>query len=106
MRAGMKMLAQGGPARVAVRNTALVLVAATPGASATDPTGLLHTLGWMLVVVSYALDVIQLARAGACQARAKREQGTTLPPTTVAPLTLGRVTPATPVDTDGAPHER
>lgn len=106
MRAGMKMLAQGGPARVAVRNTALVLVAATPGASATDPTGLLHTLEWMLVVVSYALDVIQLARAGACQARAKREQGTTLPPTTVAPLTLGRVTPATPVDTDGAPHER
>lgn len=67
LRAGMAVLETGWPARVAVRNAALGLVATT-GASGTD----LSTWWWALVLVTFAADVVLLAVAGARQVRARR----------------------------------
>jgi nitrite reductase (NO-forming) len=67
LRAGMAVLETGWPARVAVRNTAIGLLAVT-GTTGTD----LSTWWWALVLLTFAGDVVLLAVAGTRQVRVLR----------------------------------
>ena len=67
LRAGMAVLETGWPARVAVRNTAIGLLAVT-GTTGTD----LSTWWWALVLLTFAADVVLFAVAGARQVRVRR----------------------------------
>ncbi len=72
VRRGMTVLETAGPLRAALRNTALILLAVTPGAE-----GGLRTAWWALVLVTFVLDVVLLSVAGVRQARARRTAGPT-----------------------------
>ena len=67
VRRGIAVLETAGPLRVALRNTALLLLAAT-----VPSDGSLAPLWWALVLACFAADVAAFAVAGARQARARR----------------------------------
>lgn len=71
LRTGMTVLETAWPARVAIRNTAIGLLAVT-GTAGKD----LRTWWWALVLLTFAIDVVLLAVAGARQVRARRSTPT------------------------------
>ncbi|HQY33205.1 MAG TPA: hypothetical protein PLE12_09935 [Propionicimonas sp.] len=81
LRVGMTVLATAWPLRVALRTTALALLAAGTAAGAGS-----RAVWWCLVLVAYGVDVTLFAVAGVRQARARRAPGAAPPPPT--PLTL------------------
>ncbi|WP_337062114.1 multicopper oxidase domain-containing protein [Kineococcus sp. G2] len=74
VRRGVAVLESAGPLRWAARNTALLLLAVASGAGGA-PRAL-----WWLVLACFAADVVLFARAGARQARARREAAAAGPP--------------------------
>lgn len=73
-RAGMAVLETAGTIRVAVRNTALLLLAVATVA----PDGL-RTPWWVLVLTCYVVDVVLFASAGVRQTRVRRAEPNGLP---------------------------
>lgn len=67
VRVGMAVLETAWPLRVALRNAALALLAAT-----TPAGGALSTAWWALVLLSFAVDVVLFAIAGVRQAKVRR----------------------------------
>lgn len=67
LRSGMVVLETAWPARVALRNSALAVIAAT-GAL----TSQVHPWLWSVVLVAFGIDVVLFAVAGARQARSRR----------------------------------
>ena len=81
VRIGMAVLATAWPLRVALRTTALALLAAGTAAGAGP-----RAVWWGLILVAYGIDVTLFAIAGVRQARARRTLGA--PPPVSTPLTL------------------
>ena len=75
VRAGMATLETAWPTRTALRNAALVLVAAGTAAG-----GMPLTPWWGLVLVAYVVDVALIARAGVRQSRARQAVTFIAPP--------------------------
>ncbi len=67
VREGIAVLEWAGPARVALRNTALVVFALSIGQVATVPR-----LAGAIIALCYAMDIVLLARAGIAQVRQRR----------------------------------
>ena len=67
VRQGMAVLETAWPLRVALRSTALLLLAVTGSAG-----GPLRTAWWLLVLLAYGVDVVLFALAGVRQAKARR----------------------------------
>ena len=67
VRQGIAVLETAAPTRVALRNTAVALLAVTATTG-----GVLRTLLWAAVVLCFAADVVLFARSGATQGRARR----------------------------------
>ena len=75
VRAGMATLETAWPARTALRNAALALLAVGTATGGKQPA-----LWWGLVLVAYAVDVALMARAGVRQSHARRAVGFIAPP--------------------------
>ncbi len=75
VRTGMATLESAWPARTALRNTALVLLAVCTAAGVDEPAP-----WWGLVLVAYVVDVALMARAGVRQSHARRPGGFIAPP--------------------------
>lgn len=89
VRAGMATLETAWPARTALRNTALTLLAVSTAVGVGELAP-----WWALVLVAYGADVALMARAGVRQSRARRPAGvTTPPPQTPALMPTHRSTP-------------
>ncbi len=85
VRAGMAVLEIAWPLRVAVRNTAMTLIAVT----AVVPSDL-TAWWWALVIVTFAIDTVLFAVGGVKQVRARRaEPPAGSPPSPVPPPTAG-----------------
>lgn len=69
-RRGNAVLNTAGPTRVAGRNTAILLLACVNTA-----TPSLVSLWWVLVLITYAADIVFFAWAGMAQSRAARDRG-------------------------------
>lgn len=75
VRAGMATLETAWPARTALRNTALALLAVGTAVGVEEPAP-----WWGLVLVAYGVDVALMARAGMRQSRARRPVAGIAPP--------------------------
>lgn len=80
VRVGMTVLAAAWPARLALRGTALALLAATTASSSAP-----RAAWWALVLLAYGVDVVLFARAGTAQVRARRAAGDPVPPPAALP---------------------
>ena len=91
VRQGMAVLEAASPARVAVRQAAVALLAVTAASG-----GGLRTVLWLLVVACFATDVVLFAKSGATQARAKRARLAAAGPAPEPPTATGLMPTALP----------